>query len=111
MPPTNYMAVTRKKVLTAVAVMHTERKYTKIDGEVRTNRGIELSLEEGLRHLLRRPGQGSHGPDCGRRYVAVHSGKSLCFQPENSVSPCPLPTEPIGCGVPQGMLVKGKELF
>lgn len=45
----------------AVAVMHTERKYTEIGGEIQTNRGIELNLEEGFRHLLRRPGQGSPG--------------------------------------------------
>lgn len=47
-------------------------------------------------------------PDCRRRCVAVHSWKTLCFQPENSGSPCPLPTGPIGCSVPQGILFEGK---
>lgn len=38
----------------------------------------------------------------------MRSGKTLCFQSENSGSPCPLPTGPIGCSVPQGILFKGK---
>lgn len=50
-----------RKFSRAVAVMHTERKHTKIDGEIQTNRGIELSLEEGFRHLLMGPGHGSPG--------------------------------------------------